>query len=160
MEEWRFACDAMLGTLARWLRFAGFDVFFAPHLADAQLAQRARSEGRWLLTQDRKLAAAAGPRVLLLRGASVSQQVAELRQRLGVAADPQRFFTRCSRCNGVLAEVAAQEVAGEVPPYVAAHAPRFVRCRGCGRVYWPGSHLPRIEATLRRLFADPLPHEG
>jgi len=157
MEDWRFACDAMLGTLARWLRFAGFDVFFAPHVADAQLAQRARVEGRWLLTQDRELAARAGPRVLLLRGGSLLEQVVELRQRLGLRAEPSRFFTRCSRCNGLLDRVGVEEVVHQVPPYVAAHAQLFVRCRGCGRVYWPGSHLPRIQATLHKLFTAPLP---
>ncbi len=148
-----FVCDTMLGTLARWLRFAGFDVVFDPSLADATLRALARAQGRWLLTQDRELAAKAGPRVVLLPGRKLSEQVGELRRRLGLRADPARFFTRCSRCNGLLAAVSREEVVRLVPPFVAVHAQGFARCLGCGRVYWPGTHVPRIAATLRQLFA-------
>jgi uncharacterized protein len=152
VEELRFACDAMLGRLARWLRFAGFDAVFLPDTPDLQVAGRARAEGRWLLTRDRRLAALAGPRVVLLRSASVGDQVAELRRRLPLAADRARFLTRCSVCNGRLAAITGAEAADRVPPYVAAHAARFFSCPGCGRVYWPGTHPGRIVRQLERWF--------
>lgn len=155
MDAFSFACDAMLGGLARWLRFAGFDVAFDPLLGDAELAGQARAEGRWLLTRDRRLAAAAGPRVVLLRAGGTAALVAELRSRLPLAADPARFLTRCSRCNGELAAAPAEAVRDRVPPYVAAHAARFLVCAGCGKVYWRGTHRERIERTLRALFGDP-----
>ncbi len=142
----------MLGSLARWLRFAGFDTFFDPKRDDAPLAALARSEGRWLLTRDRRLAAKAGPRVLLLSGATVAQQVAELCSRLALTVEEARFFTRCSACNGEVVAVGREEVLPLVPPYVAAHAPHFSRCRSCGKVYWPGTHEPRIRRTLHQLF--------
>lgn len=145
----------MLGSLARWLRFAGFDTYYNPKLDDEQLAALARSQGRWLVTCDRRLAARAGPRVLLLSGATVPQQVAELRSRLGFAVDEARFFTRCSACNGEVVPVSRQNVLHLVPPFVAAHAPRFSRCTSCGKVYWPGTHEPRIRSTLRALFGVP-----
>lgn len=147
----------MLGSLARWLRFAGFDTFYDPKVDDVQLAALARSEGRWLLTCDRRLAARAGPRVLLLSGATLAEQVAELRSRLALAVDEARFFTRCSACNGEVAPVSREAVLHLVPPYVAAHAPRFSRCASCGRVYWPGTHEPRIRRTLQALFGLPPP---
>jgi hypothetical protein len=142
----------MLGALARWLRFAGFDVRYDPRLADAALAARAQREGRWLLTCDRAFASAAGPRVLLLKERAVARQVAEVRERLGLAADERLFFTRCSRCNGVLVDADPQEAAARVPPYVAAHATRFRSCPGCGRVYWAGTHHTSIADRLRALF--------
>ncbi len=147
-----FACDAMLGALARWLRFAGFDVRCDPHLPDAALAVLAQREGRWLLTRDRALASAAGPRVLLLKQTAVARQVAEVRERLGLAVDESRLFTRCSRCNGVLRDLDPAEAASRVPPYVAAHASRFRACPGCSRVYWAGTHHARIAARLHDLF--------
>ncbi|MBP1620337.1 MAG: hypothetical protein H6Q02_1104 [Acidobacteria bacterium] len=152
MDEPQFACDAMLGTLARWLRFAGFDTSFDPALSDPALAAAARREGRWLLTRDRLLAAVAGPRVVMLRRPDLAGQVGELRSRLALAADPGRAFTRCSRCNGALEPVAGAVVADLVPPYVAANASRFVRCPGCRRVYWPGTHAERISIRVRELF--------
>ena len=155
MDELRFACDAMLGKLARWLRLAGFDASFEPEAASAAAVGRARAEGRWLLTRNRALAASAGPRSLLLRSAATGGQVAELRDRLPLAADPARFLTRCSRCNTTLQEVARETVLERVPPFVAAHAARLVACEGCGRVYWPGTHVGRIAHTLGRWFVAP-----
>jgi len=152
MEAPRFACDAMLGSLARWLRFAGFDTTAAGGARGSELVGRARAEGRWLLTRDRAVASRAGPRVLLLRAADLAGQTAELRDRLGVRGREERFFTRCAECNGELGELTREAVAGRVPPFVAARAERFRGCGGCGRVYWQGSHVARIAARLRELF--------
>ena len=150
MPAHAFACDAMLGTLARWLRFAGFDTVYEPGLGDEQLAARCRSEERWLLTRDRELASRAGPRVMLLRETALDAQVAELRRRLDLAA--VKPFSRCPCCNGELRESRREEIEALVPPYVAAHAQSFRRCQACGKVYWPGTHTPRIASRLERLL--------
>ncbi len=155
MEELRFACDATLGRLARWLRLAGFDTSFERAAAPAATVGRARAEGRWLLTRDRALAASAGPRARLLHADATGAQIAELRARLPFAADRTRFLTRCSCCNGALGEVARAAALHRVPPFVAAHAPRFVACAGCGRLYWPGTHVGRIVRTLDAWFVAP-----
>ena len=152
MDDLRFACDAMLGELARWLRLAGYDASFDPDAPGRVLAGRARAEGRWLLTCDRELAGVAGPRALLLRERAAGRQISELRARLPMAGDASRFLTRCSRCNAVLEEVGREAVLDRVPPYVAARAGRFVACRRCGRVYWPGTHVGRIVKTLEAWF--------
>lgn len=145
----------MLGTLARWLRFAGFDVAYEADVRDDRLVAVARGEGRWLLTRDRTLASAAGPRVLLVCGRTLEAQMAELRGRLPLVVDAARFFTRCAVCNGVLDDLDRTEAEPRVPPFVARTAPRFRRCRGCGRTYWPGTHATRIAARLERLFTPP-----
>jgi uncharacterized protein len=152
VTEFCFACDAMLGKLARWLRFAGFDTRYAAPIPDLTLAGVARAEGRWLLTRDHRLASLSGPRVVLLHADSLAGQVAELRVRLPLHAQPQGFFSRCSACNGPLGDISREYVQDLVPPYVAAHASRFRRCPDCGRVYWPGTHTGRIESRLRALF--------
>jgi uncharacterized protein len=152
VEVLSFGCDAMLGRLARWLRFAGFDAFYDPVLGDAALAARCLEDGRWLLSRDRLLIAGAGPRAMLLTSADPTGQIRELRGRLRLAVDPARFFTRCSRCNGVLEDVARAAVLHRVPPFVAANAERFSRCSGCGQIYWPGSHHGRIARRLSEFF--------
>jgi uncharacterized protein with PIN domain len=144
----KFLCDAMVGSLARWLRLFGFDtVFFQPGLPDDRLAETARSEGRWLLTRDRELAAA-GPRTMLVRAETLDDQLVEVMSRLALRPVAALDGSRCSECNGVLLAVAREEVSTAIPPYVLATAPRFRRCVGCGRVYWPGTHSERIIARM------------
>lgn len=152
MEPARFACDLMLGKLARWLRLAGFDTAFDPYTSRPALVGLAREQGRWLLSRSQALIARAGPRALWLRSTSLAGQIGELRLRLGIELDQTRLWRRCSRCNGVVDEVARAEVVERVPPFVAVHAPRFFRCAQCQHVYWPGSHCGRIVRRLAALF--------
>jgi uncharacterized protein with PIN domain len=145
----------MLGTLARWLRFFGYDaVFLEPGPEDRLLAEQARAEGRWLLTRDRELASA-GPRTMLVRADELEDQLLEVFGRLGLRPEATLEHARCSECNGELEGVSKDEVADVAPPHVLATAPRFRRCSGCGRVYWPGSHgeriLERMEKVVQRL---------
>ena len=140
----RFLCDAMLGSLARWLRFFGYDaVFLEPGPEDRFLAEQARNESRWLLTRDRDLATA-GPRTMLVRGDELEDQLLEVFGRLGLRPEANLEHARCGECNGTLEEVSKDEVSDVAPPHVLATAPRFRRCTGCSRVYWPGSHGDRI----------------
>ena len=150
-----FLCDAMLGSLARWLRFFGYDALFPkPGPEDYLLARRAKEEGRWLLTRDCELAAA-GPRSMMVRARALEEQLIEVFGRLGLRPAATLDNARCGECNGVLEDVTREEVAEAVPPHVLATAPRFRRCGGCGRVYWPGSHsggiLERMEEVVARL---------
>ena len=151
----RFLCDAMLGSLARWLRFFGFDtVFLEPGVEDRQIAEQARAEERWLLTRDRELAAV-GPRTMLVRSDGLEDQLVEVFGRLDLRPDATLENARCSECNGELIDVLSEEVTDVVPPHVLATSPRFRRCTGCRRVYWPGSHgdriLERMATVVQRL---------
>jgi uncharacterized protein with PIN domain len=141
----------MLGSLARWLRFFGFDtVFLEPGPEDRLLAEQARVEGRWLLTRDRELASA-GPRTMLVRADDLEDQLLEVFERLGMRPETTLENARCGECNGDLVEVTRDEVSEVAPPHVLATAPRFRRCTGCGRVYWPGSHGDRILERMQRV---------
>ncbi len=147
----KFLCDAMLGSLARWLRFFGFDTaYYEPGVPDDRLAEMARAEGRWLLTRDRELAAV-GPRTVLVRAETLDDQLVEVMSRLALRPADNLENSRCSECNGVLLPVGKEEVSATTPPYVFATAPRFRRCTGCGRVYWPGSHSVRILDRMRAI---------
>src|SRR5207245_3517686 len=53
----KLLCDHMLGSLARWLRFMGYDTAYPPPAPDRELVDCARREGRILLTRDKELAA-------------------------------------------------------------------------------------------------------
>lgn len=149
----RFLCDAMLGSLARWLRFFGYDaVFLEPGPEDRLLAEQARNEGRWLLTRDRELASA-GPRTMLVRADQLDDQLLEVFGRLGLRPDATLERARCSECNGELEEVSKDEVSDVTPPHVLATAARFRRCTGCSRVYWSGSHGDRILERMKTVIS-------
>ena len=150
-EPPRFLCDAMLGSLARWLRFFGFDTLFPePGPQDRELADLARSEGRWLLTRDHELASV-GPRSVLIRSEGLEDQLAEVFSRLGLQPEATLEHARCSECNGDLEETTREQVSGVAPLHVLETAPRFRRCLGCGRVYWPGTHSERILARMKNV---------
>jgi hypothetical protein len=51
-DDQAFACDAMLGGLARWLRAAGYDASWRKDVGDWELIRLALREQRTLLTSD------------------------------------------------------------------------------------------------------------
>ncbi|MCX7627678.1 MAG: Mut7-C RNAse domain-containing protein [Methylophilaceae bacterium] len=148
----RLLCDEMLKGLARWLRAAGYDVGMEPDgTADRQLIARALSEGRQLLTRDRSLLEIRHAKrvVVLLESDGLENQARETTHKLGIdwLLAP---FTRCSRCNTLLAEAARP---ADFPPDVE----RAFRCPRCDKYYWHGGHVRRMRRRLehwRTAFAE------
>jgi uncharacterized protein with PIN domain len=153
----RFAADAMLGRLARWLRLLGFDVIYAPDVADADLVRRAVAEQRAILTRDRRLPEEWRVEgVHLVRAEHTRPQLLEVVRRFDLALW-MRPFTRCPRCNAPLAPATPEEVRARVPARVLAEHGSFRRCTVCGQVYWRGSHVRRIRSVIESLAAAPPP---
>ena len=149
----RFLCDAMLGSLCRWLRFFGLDCEYAGvEAADAEVGARAEAEERWLLTADRELAGR-GPRTMLVRSVELEDQLVEVLGRLRLEVRADLKGSRCSECNGSLEEQGREQVVDDVPPYVLKTAERFKRCRRCHRVFWPGTHGKKILARMERIVS-------
>jgi len=148
----RFLCDEMLVRLARLLRAAGYDTYLAAGgEPDAELVKTARREGRILLTRDKRLAAAFEESVLI-RGFGVSSEAHHLSRE--VVLDWEFApFTRCVMDNAHLREADAGEVAA-MPVSAQAKGGPFRVCPACGRAYWPGSHVRRMEARLHDLARD------
>lgn len=149
----RFAADAMLGGLARWLRILGHDVAHDASIEDGALVRSAVEEGRRILTRDRRLPdewRIEG--IVVLEAEAPFAQLEETVERLGLAPDEARPFTRCPRCNRPLEPAEPAEVRGEVPDGVHREQDTFRRCPACGQVYWEGSHVRRMRRRLRALF--------
>ena len=152
-HDLRFVADAHLGGLARFLRMLGFDTLFEQGFADAEIRRLAHDEGRIVLTRDRELLKCADvARGCYVRALKPEAQLAEVaaRYRLGGAARP---FTLCLHCNLPLEPVEKRAVADRVPEQVLLVQEHFTRCRGCERVYWPGSHYGRMREALARALA-------
>jgi hypothetical protein len=138
----------MLGRLATWLRILGYD---------APLLQRPPvflPPGAWLLTRRQRLVGRPG--TLLVRHDRLDDQLGQVLGELGLRPDPDRWFSRCLRCNRVVEPLTRQAAQGLVPDYTLATAEGFTRCPGCGKVYWPGSHGQRAGDKIQALL-DGLP---
>lgn len=139
----------MLGGLARWLRAAGYDSLLAEGgRRDRELVDLCAGGDRVLLTKDRRLALMARDSVpvLLLGGRSVDENAHELREGLGV--DWQHApFTRCLVDNALLG-LAEPHHAELVPPSSRGVGGPLRTCPMCGRLYWPGGHVRRMQYRL------------
>jgi uncharacterized protein len=154
----RFLCDAMLGGLAKWLRAAGYDTYYAregTYLSDRSLTRKALEEGRVLLTSDggfleRKPVREGSVGFLRVPHRPLEEQLRLVVEHFALV----RRQSRCMECNGELEVVPPGAVAGRVPRGVAGYREEFFLCEGCGRVFWHGSHWDRIVGRLGRIFDE------
>lgn len=146
----RFLCDEMLMRLARLLRAAGYDVYLAADgQSDAEILEIARAENRVLVTRDKRLAAHAHPRGILVEGRGAAAEAQSLSARLPIdwSLAP---FTRCVVDNALLEDASPADVE-RMPPQARDGPGPFRRCPLCTRVYWPGSHVKRLGERLSGL---------
>jgi hypothetical protein len=147
----RFVADSMLGRLARWLRAFGFDVEYHSSGDDHEMIARARQRAAIVLTRDTRMPRPSDVRVLFIRCDRVEDQLAQVAAEAPLDLSNARPLTRCTVCNGPLVPATRDDVWDKVPPFVYLTQERYARCPCCGRVYWEGTHAPRIRRQLQRL---------
>jgi hypothetical protein len=149
-ETLRFLADTMLGRLATWLRILGYDTEYFRG-TDTALIQRARDDGRILLTRDTGLLRRRRmPPHLFVLSDHVTEQLRQVMSAFRLTP-ADRSEGRCPRCNAVVEPRTKAEVAGRVPEFVWSHQEAFWGCPSCGRVYWAGSHRQRMNETIHAL---------
>lgn len=140
----------MLGTLARWLRFLGYDVGYPEALDDNDVKALAAKEERTLLTRDKELSSRV-PGAHYVESDDPDEQLVEVVRAFRLTA--KDALTRCSVCNAEI-ELIPMEVAKDgVPQGVYDRHREFWRCRQCGRFYWQGSHFNQVLAKVRKIAA-------
>ena len=148
----RFAADAMLGRLARWLRVLGYDTSYDIAVADPVLVRLAEEEQRLLLTRDRHLLRELRPaRALEVRQDDPLHQLRDVVRELRLPA-PAALFTRCLLCNAALRALDRAEARPLLPEGLADLPGPVRRCPVCDRVYWDGSHVSRMRAAIERVL--------
>lgn len=149
----KFAADAMLGRLAKWLRLLGFDTTYATDRQDSALLALARRENRILLTRDTRLLRRRElPPHVFVRDNDFRSQLRQVVLACGLETGPG-FLTRCAACNLELVAADRVDVRERVPPYVFETQTEFARCPACGRTYWPATHAARMAEELCRILA-------
>lgn len=153
----RFLADAHLGGLARFLRMLGFDTLYDNAYDDREILRLAVRDRRTVLTRDRELLKCRE----IVRGCFVHElkpeaQLREVAARFGLARR-MRPFTLCLHCNLPLQDLERSAALEHVPPGIAQRYEAFVRCPGCGRVYWEGSHWERMREMLGASLSVSIP---
>lgn len=130
----------------------GFDAAYRNDYADHEIAGLAGSEGRIVLTRDRRLLRF---RIIThgywLRSDDPRIQVKEVLGRFGYYP-LVKPFNRCLECNGVIVPVEKEKVLGRLEPKTKLYYDEFYICTDCGKVYWKGSHYDRMKETLNVLI--------
>ncbi len=147
----KFLVDHMLGKLAKYLRFLGYDTYYPKNrMSDDDLIKIAKDEGRIIITRDKELARRSGG--FYVPSENYLEQLKMVIERYNLKDD--MMLTRCSICNEILVPVNKERVKDKIPPYVYEHQNEFYICPKCGRVYWWGTHTERIERTIRNILGD------
>lgn len=140
----RFILDVHLGRLAAYLRLLGFDAWYSNAHTDPEIARRAASENRVVLTRDRGLLKRNEVvHGYWIRHTEPRRQLLEVLRRFDLAPHAD-LFTRCLVCNARLLPVSKQEVAARLPARAAGLFQDFHLCPACHRVYWKGGHYRRM----------------
>jgi len=158
LDEVSFICDQHLGRLARLLRLLGFDTTWARHWLEPELARRAVNENRVPLSGSRALLKRKTLEVaLLVRSDRPDRQAVEVLTRFRLAGQV-RLFGRCSRCNGVITEVAKTKVESRIPPRTARWLDRYYICPDCDHLYWEGTHVSALKTRLEAILTGAQDH--
>ena len=147
-----FIADAMLGRLARWLRFLGFDTLYYSDISDSRLIRIAREQNRFVLTRDTRLVKRRAVKDYLLIKANDSySQLLEVITTLNLREfNP---FSICVECNGQLTRISdKKEIIDLVPEFVFLNFNLFLKCSNCGKIYWEGSHPQKFKEKLSKIL--------
>ena len=136
--------DTHLGQLASYLRLLGFDTLYRNDYTDDELAQTSAEENRILLTRDRSLL----KRSIITHGYFIRafdprKQLDEVIRRFDLRKQVIPFG-RCTRCNGLVEEVAKKAIEDQLEPKTRKYFDSFWRCTSCGQIYWEGSHVKHM----------------
>jgi hypothetical protein len=154
LRRTQFALDGHLGRLARYLRLLGFDTACQRQMGDQDLARVSAAEHRILLTRDRGLLKRREvTHGYWVRATDPRKQLLEIVARFDLAGS-MRPFSRCLRCNAPLRAAAKAEVEARLPPRTREAYHEFLRCDGCGGVYWRGPHHRRMLAMIEQVRAQ------
>ncbi len=148
----KFICDGMLGKLARWLRLLGYDTIYFNTPFKKEFIEKARAEGRIILSKCLRLNEVKRAKVFIIHSDSIVEQLKEIIKELRLKPDDRAFFSRCSFCNFPLKKIEREKIRKKVPPSIYKTMAEFTECNNCQRIFWQGSHWQRMKGKLEKVL--------
>jgi len=149
----KFIADTMLGKLAKWMRIMGCDVEYFSDIPDKELAERAYTSGRIILTRDTLLIRRRKVRNnhFFIQSDSYKEQLRQAVKHFSI--DPYtQILTRCIICNQPLITLDKASIKDKVPAYVYETQDLFETCPSCKRIYWDATHKERMVKQLEEML--------
>ncbi|MEO8399489.1 MAG: Mut7-C RNAse domain-containing protein [Ignavibacteriaceae bacterium] len=147
----KFILDVHLGTLSKYLRMLGFDVFYRNNFSDEKIVKISLMEKRAVLTRDVGiLKRSEVTRGYWIRNFDPVKQLEEVIKRFDLK-NQIKEFSRCVECNSVLEKIDKQKIIGRLPPKVKAAHNDFLYCKSCDKIYWRGSHYKSMKSLIEKL---------
>ncbi|KAF6243594.1 hypothetical protein C6988_02885 [Nitrosopumilus sp. b1] len=154
MNRQKFVVDAMLGNIARKLRFFGYDAKYFPNIDDKEIILLAKQEGRVILTRDRALSSKATKEKIQ---STVLESLIEVEQIIHIAKyySIKKFSIdfdkiRCSLCNEKIASIKREDILKKIPIGVKSEE-EFWICKKCDKIYWKGTHIEKLVQYTKML---------
>ena len=155
----KFILDVHIGKLAVYLRMLGFDVFYDIGIDDPEIARISAEEDRILLTRDRGLLMRAiVTKGLIIRSSDPMLQVVQVVEYFNLKESVNPLAV-CLECNGEIERLTEGtyeffEAQKNVPPRVRDWCSEYYICRGCGKVYWRGTHYYDMIAKILTMLKN------
>jgi uncharacterized protein with PIN domain len=148
LTDIRFIVDGNVGSLARYLRMAGFDTLYDPLWDEQDLLHNLLHEQRILLT--RNLDLLKRKQVVFGRYIRANATAAQFREVLNLFAlkGQAQPLIRCLNCNALLQPVDKRNILHRLEPLTIRYFDTFAFCPHCDKIYWAGSHVDRMKAHL------------
>lgn len=152
LREIKFISDVHLGKLTRYLRLCGFNVYYQPDLTDKEIINKSVNDKLVILTRDvEMLKNRKVTHGYWVRSPQPEEQLKEVLIRFDLK-DQVKLFTRCMECNGILKEVAKNDIMDRLMPKTIKYYEEFKKCPDCDRIYWQGSHYKKMKGSINKLI--------
>lgn len=139
----------MLGKLAKWLRFLGFNTAYNTELSKSQIISMSIKEKRTFLTKDSSINDYSGNfKFYFVKSMELDSQLNEIIQEFDLRRN-MNPFSLCSTCNSTVELISKEEIENKLPDKVRQYQDEFWYCRNCDKLYWKGSHYERMMKFLK-----------
>ena len=154
MNNPKFFVDAMLGNIARKLRFFGYDTKYFPNINDKEIIFLSKQEDRILLTRDKDLANKATKEKIeniLFESKSEADQLIQIAKNNVIRKFLIDFNKiRCSLCNERIEFIKREQVLEKIPVGIKNNK-EFWICKKCDKIYWRGTHIEKLVQLTQML---------
>ncbi|MHA1347260.1 MAG: Mut7-C RNAse domain-containing protein [Candidatus Heimdallarchaeaceae archaeon] len=148
---YKFYADSMLGKLARFLRFLGYDTLYRSEESVVKMLETSSQNNRIVLSKSSDIVNRCNKlnvKSLLIDTNDIGYQLKVLQEIFHLEMSIPPLKTRCSVCNNELIEKNKQEIINLIPESTAKYHDHFWQCSNCGKIYWIGSHWKDIEKII------------